>query len=137
MHGFFSCIVKQRGDVLLLKETVDKKAKRPPSIVDLRTNIDGLDPHEPIGGKNKKLSEKYGLYIYVTRSKHTWLHSTEDGEIENCRLKVEMQKAFIEYYNKSLHDFILIFGKDYEYEYQFKMQNLKNGSVKEGWKVSN
>ena len=80
-----------------MSKSVKVRNNRPPSIVpkDLYSNY-GNDPHEPIGGGSALISIREGLYINITRAYHRWLHDTEEGEMENYRLKCIMQRIWIE-----------------------------------------
>ena len=84
---------------MLKKPSKSVKARngRPPSIVPrhLYTNH-GNDLHEPVGNSSRKTSIQEGLYISITRQYHRWLHDTEEGELENYRLKCLMQRIWIE-----------------------------------------
>lgn len=71
-----------------------------------------LDEHHVYAGANRKLSEKYGLKVYL----HHWtchlngVH--KDGEMGD-KLKSDVQKKVMEKYGWSVDDFIAIFGKSY------------------------
>lgn len=75
--------------------------------------IEQLEPHEPIGNKNRSLSIKHGLYMYVNRKYHRWLHDTHEGRIKNRELQAEMQEKWMDHNNKSIADFMAIFGENY------------------------
>lgn len=66
------------------------------------------------GTANRKLSEKYGLKIYLCHKHH---NEVPDGihfdKWLRDRIKKESQQKFMEYYNKTTEDFIKIFGKNY------------------------
>lgn len=66
------------------------------------------------GTANRKLSEKYGLKIYLCHRHHT---EVPDGihfdKWLRDRTKQEAQKIFMEHYDKTTEDFIKIFGKNY------------------------
>lgn len=73
-----------------------------------------LEEHHVFGGANRKLSEKYGLKIYLCHRHHneppdgihfdTWLMN---------RVRQDSQKKFMEHYNKTADEFRQIFGKNY------------------------
>lgn len=66
------------------------------------------------GTANRKLSEKYGLKIFLCHKHHneppdgihfdSWLRD---------RIKRESQIKFMEHYNKTADEFRIIFGKNY------------------------
>ena len=66
------------------------------------------------GTANRKLSEKYGLWIYLRADWHNLstygVHFNKELDI---KLKKVAQKKWQEYYNKTKEDFIKIFGKSY------------------------
>lgn len=66
------------------------------------------------GTANRKLSEKYGLKIYLCHKHH---NEVPDGihfdKWLRDRTKQEAQKIFMEHYDKTTEDFIKIFGKNY------------------------
>lgn len=72
------------------------------------TNLVSL--HEPIMGKNRKLSIEYDLRVPLCFDCHRLAHD-EPNQTFNNSLKVEMQKKF-ESENPNL-DFLKIFGRNY------------------------
>ncbi len=66
------------------------------------------------GTANRRLSEKYGLKIYLCHRHHNEL---PDGihydPFLRDRVKQTAQKIFMEYYHKTKEEFIEIFGKSY------------------------
>ena len=66
------------------------------------------------GTANRKLSEKYGLWIYLRADWHNLsnygVHFNRELDI---KLKKVAQKKWQEYYNKTKEDFIRIFGRNY------------------------
>lgn len=66
------------------------------------------------GTANRKLSEKYGLWIYLRADWHNLsnygVHFNRELDI---KLKKVAQKRWQEYYQKTKEDFIKIFGKSY------------------------
>lgn len=74
----------------------------------------GLHEHHIFGGANRKLSEQYGLKIYLRAD----LHNMSDGGVHfdkrlDRKLKRLGQKKAMEYYGWSVEDFIRIFGRNY------------------------
>lgn len=72
----------------------------------------GLHKHHIYGGARRKLSEKYGLYVYLTPKWHNMsgygVHF--DYELDK-KLKIAGQKAFEEVYSRQL--FMKLFGRNY------------------------
>lgn len=75
-----------------------------------------IDEHHVYGGRaNRKLSEKYGLKVYLH---HNTCHETgeysvhKNGEVGR-NLKARVQKQAMEHYGWTVDDFIAIFGKSY------------------------
>lgn len=72
------------------------------------------EEHHVFGGANRKLSEKYGLKVYLCHFCHNeppmGVHFNSD---RMKRLKKEAEEKFIMYYNSSISEFIRIFGKNY------------------------
>lgn len=68
------------------------------------------------GNPNRKLSEKYGLKVHLCHDchnrdkKHKSIHFDKE---EMLKLQQLGQKAFMQYYNKTIDDFRDIFGKNY------------------------
>lgn len=66
------------------------------------------------GTANRKLSEKYGLWIYLRADWHNLsnygVHFNKELDI---KLKKVAQKRWQKYYKKTKEDFIKIFGKSY------------------------
>lgn len=66
------------------------------------------------GTANRKLSEKYGLKIWLCHRHH---NEVPDGvhfdKWMRDRIKRITQIKFMEHYNKTIEDFIKIFGKNY------------------------
>lgn len=74
-----------------------------------------LKRHEVFfGRKNRQLSIKYGLIIFLTDEMHNMsdkgIHYNK--EFDN-QVKIIGQKAFMKYYHKSVEEFRQIFGKNY------------------------
>ena len=73
----------------------------------------GLMPHEPIGGQNKRTSEKEGLWIWVTFEEHRWIHDTEDGELKDKELSELMEREWYKHTGKSKQEWYRLFYKHY------------------------
>lgn len=77
------------------------------------TNV-WLEEHHVFGGANRKISEKYGLKIWLCHRHH---NEVPDGihfdKWLRNRVKEDTQKLFMKYYNKSEEEFRQIFGKSY------------------------
>lgn len=79
------------------------------------TYFEPLDEHHVYGGANRKLSEKYGLKVYLHHSRCHIFHKTavhQNAAINNA-LKAKVQKIAMEHYGWEVEDFIKIFGKNY------------------------
>lgn len=66
--------------------------------------------HEPMMGKNRKLSIKYGLQVPLCFDCHRLAHDEPDQTFNN-ELKREMQRKFEETHSRN--EFIKIFGRNY------------------------
>jgi len=73
--------------------------------------IDILEPHEPWGASNRQTSIKLGMFMWLHRTYHHWIHNTGDGEQENERLRKDMKQKCLEHHNMSEEDFNEIFIK--------------------------
>lgn len=71
-----------------------------------------IDEHHVFGGANRKISEKFGLKVYL----HHWtchLNGVHrDGDMTK-KLKADVQAKAMQYYGWTVKDFIGIFGKNY------------------------
>jgi len=57
-----------------------------------------MDPHEPIGGRhNRDMSIEEGIYIYVPRWTHDWLHENPVGQQVNKLFKAIMQEEWLKF----------------------------------------
>lgn len=74
----------------------------------------GLHKHHIFGGANRKFSEQDGLYVYLPPELHNMsdkgIHF--DKEFMDYAHKVG-QEAWMEYYDKTIEDFIKRYGKNY------------------------
>ena len=81
----------------------------------MNSNFEPLDEHHVFGGSNRKLSEKYGLKVYLHHSKcHIFGKGSvhQNAEVGNMVKKVAQQRA-MQHYGWSEDDFRQIFGKSY------------------------
>lgn len=74
----------------------------------------GLMLHEPIGGPNKRISEKLGLCVWVTLEEHRRLHDTHEGELKDRELSILCQKVWMEQNNNDRDKWYSMFYKFYE-----------------------
>lgn len=68
------------------------------------------------GNPNRKLSEKYGLKVYLCHDCHNrdYKHkSIHFDPVEMLKLQEIGELAFLEYYDKTIDEFREIFGKNY------------------------
>lgn len=71
----------------------------------------GCSKHHIFGGvANRPKSEKYGLFVWLTEEQHRYLHNHPK---EMKVIKKEAQKSFLKHYNKTIGDFIDIFGRSW------------------------
>jgi hypothetical protein len=74
---------------------------------------EGLHKHHIFGSANRKLSEQYGLYVYLIPEYHNMsdkgVHFNREFDLQ---LKREGQMKFEQLYG-SREDFIRIFGRNY------------------------
>lgn len=83
----------------------------PPSTLYSTKKVKGTEKHHIFGGvANRPKSEKYGLFIWLTLKQHDYLH---DHPKEMLGIKKEAQKSFMKYYDKTVEEFIEIFGKSW------------------------
>ena len=74
---------------------------------------DPLDKHHIFGGPNRKLSDKYGLYVRLCHSRchehgKDAVHNNKDVRL---KLQAKAQEAFVD--NYSGLDFLSLFGRNY------------------------
>lgn len=74
---------------------------------------DNLEEHHVYGGINRKLSEKYGLKVMLTRELHTGMDGVHNNRELSDKLKADIQKIAMEHYDWTVEEFRLIFGKSY------------------------
>lgn len=83
----------------------------PPSTLYSTKKVKGCQKHHVFGGvANRPKSEKCGLFIWLTLKQHDYLHKHPK---EMLGIKKEAQKSFMEYYDKTVEEFIEIFGKSW------------------------
>jgi len=63
------------------------------------------------GGPNRKLSEKYKLYVYLCQRHHTGNKGIHFNPQMALRYKQEYQEKFEQQYSREL--FVELFGKNY------------------------
>ena len=62
------------------------------------------------GNANRRLADKDGLWVYLCKYHHTALHDKGEWDKE---LQKEAQIRYMEYYEKSVDEFIKRYGKSY------------------------
>lgn len=79
---------------------------------------DPLDRHHIFFGKNRKLSEQYGLTVYLHHNScHIFgKYAVHQNGNNDKLLKSTAQRIAMVKYGWSVEDFIDIFGKSYQYE---------------------
>lgn len=77
------------------------------------TNV-WLEEHHVFGGANRKISEKYGLKIWLCHRHHNEMPDGIhfDKWLRN-RVKQDTQRLFMKHYSKTKEEFREIFGKSY------------------------
>ena len=71
-----------------------------------------LECHHVFAGvANRKLSDKYGLWVYLCHNCHTGTNGAQYAKDLNLRLKQEAQEAFEKTHTRK--EFMQIFGKNY------------------------
>ena len=76
---------------------------------------DDLEEHHIFGGKNRKLSTKYGLTVYLHGAKcHRLGPNAVHVNPETAQMLHEYgQKKWMEENNGTVNDFIRVFGRNY------------------------
>ena len=76
---------------------------------------DNLEEHHVYYGTgNRKLSEKYGLKIYLTAEMHrNGKEAVHNNRELDMKIKAEVQEKAMEHYGWDIEDFRYIFGKSY------------------------
>lgn len=76
------------------------------------SNYEPLDEHHVYSGSCRKLSEKYGLKVYLHHNE-CHLNGVHKNAELNRELKAKVQEIAMEHYGWSIEDFTRIFGKNY------------------------
>lgn len=71
-----------------------------------------MDEHHVFNGANRKLSEKYGLKVYLHHSR-CHLNGVHKDSVTANGLKQIAQKKAMDSYGWSREEFVEIFGKSY------------------------
>ncbi len=75
---------------------------------------DNLEEHHVFGGYNRKLSEQYGLKVYLTAELHRDMKKGVHANRElDLKIKAEVQEKAMEHYGWDIEDFRRKFGKSY------------------------
>lgn len=75
---------------------------------------DWLEEHHVFEGANRKLSEKYGLKVWLCHFCHNEPPlGVHHNKARMLKLKQIGQRKFMKYYNKTADEFRVIFGKNY------------------------
>ena len=72
----------------------------------------GLDEHHVYPGANRKLSEKYGLKVYLCHDR-CHLNGVHKYADMNRQVQRVVQKRAMQHYKWSIDDFRAIFGRSY------------------------
>ena len=73
-----------------------------------------LEEHHVFGGANRKLSEKYGLKVWLCHGCHNEPPvGVHHNAVINNHLKAETQKKAMEHYGWNIEKFRKVFGKNY------------------------
>lgn len=75
---------------------------------------DNLERHHVFYGMaNRRLSEKYGLWVYLTRDMHTGTKGVHMNRDIDMKLQADIQQKAMDHYGWDVDDFRRIFGKNY------------------------
>jgi hypothetical protein len=94
----------KRKKAVISRPTVEKKCY-------ITGATTGLHKHHIFGGPNRKLSELYGLYVYLIQEYHTGAKGVHFNREFDLQLKREGQMKFEETHSRE--DFVRVFGKNY------------------------
>lgn len=73
---------------------------------------DHLEKHHVFAGvANRRISEQYGLTVWLCHDHHTGKHGAQYDKDLNLKLKQDAQKAFEMYYSRAL--WMMKIGKNY------------------------
>ena len=74
-----------------------------------------IEVHHIFGAFRRKKSEQYGLLLYLCKEHHTGTngcHGKKGSILQNQFHKIG-QNSYIKTYNKTVEDFMEVFGKNY------------------------
>lgn len=75
-----------------------------------------LEKHHAMHGTaNRKLAEKYGLWVWCCAECHRGTNGVhgKNGHGKDLTLKMDAEWSWIKHYGKTEEDFIQVFGKNY------------------------
>ena len=73
-----------------------------------------LDRHHIFFGvANRKISDQDGCVVYLCASHHTGTHGVHHNRELDLKLKRICERAWLEYYDKTIDDFIKRYGKSF------------------------
>lgn len=93
------------------KEKVQKIKLQDTKVCYVTGRTDGLHKHHIFEGVHRKLSEKYGLCVYLRPEWHTGDHGVHFNKTLDMELKQLAQREFEKVFSKD--EFIKIFGRSY------------------------
>jgi hypothetical protein len=80
----------------------------------LSGRTDWIEKHHVYPGANRKLSEKYGLCVYLTHDEHNEPPEGVHHNYKNmAKLQKKVQEIAMNHYGWTIEDFIRIFGRNY------------------------
>ncbi len=84
-------------------------------LISYKNCVMGIEKHHIFfGSANRKLSEKYGLTVYLCTEHHrVGKYAVHRNINTDLMLKQMAQKIFMKKKDKTIEDFIKIFGKNY------------------------
>lgn len=77
------------------------------------TTRDLEEHHIFFGTANRKLSEKDGLKVWLCREHHTGNSGVHHNKERDLILKRYAEEIYLQYYEKTIEDFIKRYGKNY------------------------
>lgn len=106
--------MQKRGDEFMAKSIIQTDKSRC-FLCGGTANLEPLDCHHCFAGSNRKLSEKYGLKVYLHHNRcHIFgVNSVHQNAKIDRAVKEVAQKKAMEYYGWSKEDFIKKFGRNY------------------------
>ncbi len=69
--------------------------------------------HVLFGNKNHNPAERYGLTVYLCPYCHRGNAGVHHNRDLDLKLKMIAEKAYLEHYDKTIDDFIAVFGRNY------------------------